>query len=42
MASIHVDILSQQEIADIHDASMVILRDTGVMVHHEEILTLLG
>lgn len=35
-------VLTEQEIAAIHDASMVILRDTGVMVHHAEILELLG
>ncbi len=35
-------ILTEREIAAIHDASMMILLDTGIMVHHEEILELLG
>jgi trimethylamine:corrinoid methyltransferase-like protein len=42
MANIRVDVLSEQEINDIHDASLAILGDTGVLVHHEEILKLLG
>ncbi len=42
MATIQVNFLSEREIQDIHDASIAILRDTGVMVHHEEILQLLG
>jgi len=42
MAKIQVNFLSEREIQDIHDASISILRDTGVMVHHEEILQLLG
>jgi len=42
MAKIQVNFLSEREIQDIHDASIAILRDTGVMVHHEEILHLLG
>jgi len=42
MANITVSILSNREIRDIHDACMKILRDTGVMVHHEETLDLLG
>lgn len=42
MANIEVNILSEREIKDIHDASIVILRDTGVMVHHEDVLALLG
>jgi trimethylamine--corrinoid protein Co-methyltransferase len=37
-----LQILSEHEIAAIQDASLVILRDTGVMVHHEEILRMLG
>ena len=37
-----LQILSQQEIEAIKDASLVILRDTGVMVHHEQMLRLLG
>lgn len=42
MANIRVNVLTKQEINDIHDASLVILRDTGVLVHHEETLKLLG
>jgi len=34
--------LTKREIEVIKDASLAILRDTGVMVHHEEILRLLG
>ena len=42
MATVQVKFLSEREIQDIHDASVKILQDTGVMVHHEEILQLLG
>ena len=42
MANISVNVLSDNEIKDIHEASLVILRDTGIMVHHEEALRLLG
>ena len=35
-------VLTEQEIEAIKDASLAILRDTGVMVHHEEMLRLLG
>ena len=42
MATIQVKFLSEREIRDIHDASIKILQDTGVIVHHEEILQLLG
>jgi trimethylamine--corrinoid protein Co-methyltransferase len=42
MAQMTVNVLSEREIQDIHEASLVILRDTGVMVHHEETLDLLG
>ncbi len=42
MANIQVNVLSEQEIGAIHDASLAILRDTGVLVHHEEMLRLLG
>lgn len=41
MARMTVSILSDREIRDIHDASMRILRGTGVMVHHDEVLDLL-
>ena len=37
-----LQMLSQQEIKAIRDASLMILRDTGVMVHHEQMLRLLG
>ena len=36
-----IAILSTAEIQAIHDASLTILRDTGVMVHHPEILALI-
>ncbi len=42
MAKIKVKVLSGKEIKEIHDASLAILRDTGIMVHHEEALRLLG
>lgn len=42
MAKINVKVLSNSEIKSIHEASLVVLRDTGVMVHHEEALRLLG
>jgi trimethylamine--corrinoid protein Co-methyltransferase len=37
-----LQILSEREIDAIKNASLVILRDTGVVVHHEEVLRLLG
>jgi len=37
-----LQILSEREIAAIQDASLAILRDTGVMVHHEQMLRMLG
>jgi len=42
MAGIQTRVLSEREINDIHEASLTILRDTGVLVHHEEMLELLG
>lgn len=42
MAKISIKVLSDEEMQAIHDASLVILRDTGVMVHHKEALRLLG
>jgi len=42
MANIQVNALTEQEISDIHEASLAIVRDTGVLVHHEEMLRLLG
>lgn len=37
-----MQVLSEKEIEAIKDASLAILRDTGVMVHHEDMLRLLG
>ncbi len=37
-----LQMLTEHEVEAIQDASLVILRDTGVMVHHEEMLRLLG
>jgi trimethylamine--corrinoid protein Co-methyltransferase len=37
-----VQFLSSAELQSIHDASLAVLRDTGIMVHHPEILALLG
>jgi trimethylamine--corrinoid protein Co-methyltransferase len=42
MATIHVEILSEKEIEAIHAGTMQMLRDTGVMVHHDEALELLS
>jgi len=42
MAKIGIQLLSDRQIQAIHDASLVILRDTGVMVHHDDVLRLLG
>jgi trimethylamine--corrinoid protein Co-methyltransferase len=42
MASIQVSILSGNDIQGIHGASLAILRNTGVLIHHEEVLRLLG
>ncbi len=40
MVQLHV--LTEPEIEAIKDASLVILRDTGIMVHHDRMLRLLG
>ncbi len=40
MTRLHL--MTEHEIEAIKDASLVILRDTGVMVHHDEMLHLLG
>src|SRR5512142_2520268 len=40
IAQLHV--LMEREIGAIQDASLTILRDTGVMVHHDEMLRVLG
>jgi len=37
-----LQLLTEPEIEAIKDASLAILRDTGIMVHHEEMLRLLG
>ncbi len=37
-----LQILTEREIDSIKNASLVILRDTGILVHHEELLQLLG
>jgi len=37
-----LQMLTEHEIKAIQDASLAILRDTGVMVHHDEMLRLLG
>ena len=37
-----LQILTEREIDSIKDASLVILRDTGILVHHEEMLQVLG
>ena len=42
MASIHVKILSDAEIQTIHDASLTVLKKTGIMIHHDQILKLVG
>jgi trimethylamine---corrinoid protein Co-methyltransferase len=42
MANISIRVLSDSELQAIHGASLTILRDTGVCVHHEEILGLLA
>lgn len=42
MASIHTSVLSETEIQAIHDASLGVLRDTGVAVRHPDVLRLLA
>jgi len=42
MATIRVEVLSEKEIETIHAGTLKILRDTGVMVHHDEALELLS
>ncbi|MHC4461008.1 MAG: trimethylamine methyltransferase family protein [Planctomycetota bacterium] len=42
MANIQVQILSDREIQTIHDASLAILKKTGIMVHHDEVLKLVA
>jgi len=42
MREINIRVLSEQEIGAIHDGTMRILRDAGVMVHHADALELLA
>ncbi|MBW8039535.1 MAG: hypothetical protein FVQ85_06000 [Planctomycetes bacterium] len=42
MAKIHTKILSDAEIQTIHDASLAILKKTGIKIHHDEVLKLVG
>ncbi len=42
MARIDIKVLSEHELRSIHEATLVILRDTGIMVHHDEALKLLA
>jgi len=42
MPTIRLQFLSQQDIQAIHDATLNILQNTGIMVHHEEALRLLA
>jgi len=42
MTTMRIQFLSEKEVQAIHDASMVILTDTGVVVHHNAVLELLG
>jgi trimethylamine--corrinoid protein Co-methyltransferase len=42
MAVLRVNLLSEAELAAIHDASLAMLRDTGVLVHHSGVLRLLA
>ena len=42
MARPRFELLSDREIESIRDTSLVILRDTGVKVHHDDVLGMLG
>lgn len=42
MAKIHTKVLSDAEIQTIHDASLAILKKTGIMIHHDEVLKLIA
>lgn len=42
MSGIRLEILSEKQIRDIHEASLAILRDTGVLVHDPSVLRLMG
>lgn len=37
-----IELLAPAEVQAIHDTSLAVLRDTGVMVHHPDVLKLLG
>ena len=42
MAPMRMHLLSDEDVQAIHEASLAILRHTGVKVHHDEVLSLLG
>lgn len=42
MAGIQISALSERQINGIHEAGLTILREVGVLVHHDEMLELLG
>jgi trimethylamine--corrinoid protein Co-methyltransferase len=42
MAKIHTKVLSDAEVQTIHDVSLAILKKTGIMIHHDEVLKLVG
>lgn len=42
MANIRLNVLDASEIQGIHEASLQILRDTGMLIHHQAVLQLLG
>ncbi len=42
MPTLSISLLSALQVQAIHDASLKILRDTGVMIHHPEVLKALG
>jgi trimethylamine:corrinoid methyltransferase-like protein len=41
-ATIYIQVLSEQEMQAVHEASMAILRDTGVLISHGEVIGLLA
>lgn len=42
MANIRIQVLSEEEIRNLHDATLTILRDPGVRIHHPGVLDLLA
>lgn len=42
MANIRLQALSDSEVQDIHEASLTILNQTGIMIHHQEVLKLVA